>query len=108
MTGRFEAVARMSELPAGSLRTVTTSRGERICLVNDNGSIHAIAAACSHQEFALAEGTILPGARLECAWHGAQFDLRTGVPVRPPATEPIAVYEVALEDGMVCVGGRRS
>ena len=107
MTAGAEAVARVSDLPVGSLRTVTTSRGERICLANHDGDIHAVAAVCSHQQYELEEGAILPGARLECAWHGAQFDLHTGAPLRHPALDPIAVFEVTLRDGMVCVGERR-
>jgi nitrite reductase/ring-hydroxylating ferredoxin subunit len=99
----FEALAPAADLPAGALLGVTTSRGELVCLVNDGGVIRALAGRCAHRGYLLAEGTLLPGGRLECLWHGAQYDVRTGAPVHPPAEEPIAVYEVAVRDGMVCV-----
>jgi nitrite reductase/ring-hydroxylating ferredoxin subunit len=104
----FEEVARVEDLPAGSLRTVHTRRGKRVCLVHREGEILAVSAVCSHRHFPLAEGTILPGDRLECAWHGAQFDLRTGAALHAPAVDPIAVFEVEVRDGIVFVRDRRS
>jgi nitrite reductase/ring-hydroxylating ferredoxin subunit len=103
VTDGFEALAPAAELLAGTLLGVTTSRGERVCLVNDGGVIHALAGHCAHRGYLLAEGTLLPGGRIECVWHGAQYDLRTGAPVHPPAEAPVAVYAVAVRDGMVCV-----
>ncbi len=105
MTDGYEALARADDVPAGTLLGVTTARGEPVCLVNDNGEIHAVAGQCAHQGFPLADGTLLPNGRLECAWHGAQYDLRSGAPLHPPADEPIAVYDVTLRDGMICVRG---
>ena len=103
----FEPLARIDQLPDGATLAVTNSRGERICLVNDGNQIRAVQGLCAHQEFPLVEGTVLPGARIECAWHGAQFDLRTGRAMHPPAESSIAVYEVAVRDGVVLVGGRK-
>jgi 3-phenylpropionate/trans-cinnamate dioxygenase ferredoxin component len=40
---------------------------------------------------------------IECPRHGSMFDLRTGKPCSLPATQPVAVYEVRLEDGRVAV-----
>jgi len=39
-----------------------------------------------------------------CSCHGSVFDLETGEPIYPPATEPIAVYPVREKDGEVFVG----
>ena len=103
----FEEVARIVDLPVGSLRTVRTSKGQRVCLVHREGSILAISAVCTHKHFPLAEGTVLPGDRLECAWHGAQFDLHTGAVLHGPAIDPIPVYDVEIRDGVVFVRDRR-
>jgi 3-phenylpropionate/trans-cinnamate dioxygenase ferredoxin subunit len=103
----FEPVARTEDLPAGSLLGVKTAKGEHICLVNDRGTLRAVSGLCSHQEFPLDDGTLLPDGRLECAWHGTVFDLATGAPLQPPAEEAIAVYRVAVVNGMICVGARR-
>jgi nitrite reductase/ring-hydroxylating ferredoxin subunit len=103
----YEPVARADQLPAGAMLDVTTGRGQRICLVNDGAAIHAVSGLCTHREFALADGTLLPNGLLECAWHGAQFDLRTGEAVDGPTELPLAVYRVAVRDGMICVAGHR-
>ncbi len=103
----YEPLARVEDLPAGALLGVKTSGGEHVCLVNDRGTIHAVSGLCSHQEFPLDDGTLLTGGRIECAWHGSQFELVSGAPLTPPAEERIAVYRVMVIGGMVCVGARR-
>jgi 3-phenylpropionate/trans-cinnamate dioxygenase ferredoxin subunit len=38
-----------------------------------------------------------------CPRHGSAFDLETGRPLSLPAFEPVDVYPVTVEDGMVRV-----
>lgn len=102
----LERVATLAEVPPGSLRAVTLSTGERVCLANVDGRIHALSDVCTHQEFAMSNGALLPGGVIECAWHGAQFDCRSGAVKRFPATEPLPVYAVKVEDGAIWVGAR--
>jgi 3-phenylpropionate/trans-cinnamate dioxygenase ferredoxin subunit len=45
----------------------------------------------------------LEGNQLECAWHGARFDVRTGRALRLPAIKPIRAYTVKIEDGEILV-----
>ena len=33
---------------------------------------------------------------IECWMHGSRFDLRTGKPTGPPATEPVSVFPVQV------------
>ncbi len=102
----LERVADVDELPPGSLKGVTLSTGERICLVNTDGEIHALGNVCTHQEFAMSDGALLPGCIIECAWHGARYDCRTGAVKRFPATGPLPVYEVRIGQGAIWVGVR--
>jgi 3-phenylpropionate/trans-cinnamate dioxygenase ferredoxin subunit len=99
-------VASLSDIPPGTLRSVTLSSGTRVCLANIDGEIVALRDVCSHQAFPLSEGTLFPGGVLECAWHGARFDCRTGVPVSPPAEEPVERFEVEVQNGMIFVHER--
>jgi len=102
----YEALARIDQLPEGALLAVVTSAGERLVLANDGSAIRAVQALCPHQEFPLADGSVLPGGRIECAWHGAQYDLRTGKPLHHPAEHTLVTYRVAVRDGMILVGPR--
>ncbi|WP_018686141.1 non-heme iron oxygenase ferredoxin subunit [Actinokineospora enzanensis] len=73
-----------------------------IVLVRRGDEVHALRDECSHASIALSEGeTSRKG--LECWLHGSCFDLRTGAPSAPPATEPVAVYPVAIDGDDVLV-----
>jgi 3-phenylpropionate/trans-cinnamate dioxygenase ferredoxin subunit len=73
-----------------------------IVLVRQGDVVHALRDECSHAELALSEGE-LTGKGLECWLHGSCFDLRTGAPSSPPATEPVDVYPVTITNGRVHV-----
>jgi len=55
---------------------------------------------------ALSAGEILPDGTLECPWHGAQFDCRTGAVRRGPAEDDALVHAVRLEGDRVLVAER--
>lgn len=73
-----------------------------ICVVNAEGTFYAFENRCSHQDFPLSEGAIEDGT-LECALHGARFDLETGRAVALPAIRPVRTYAVEVRDGAVYV-----
>jgi 3-phenylpropionate/trans-cinnamate dioxygenase ferredoxin subunit len=73
-----------------------------IVLVRQGDQVHALRDECSHAELSLSEGEVT-GKGLECWLHGSCFDLRTGMPSAPPATEPVAVYPVTITAGQVYV-----
>jgi len=91
----FTRVASMSELPPGSLKGVVVD-GKAVCLANADGRVYAFQDNCSHKDFPLHSGELEDG-RLECAWHGAQFDVVTGRALRLPAIKPIRTHEVRIE-----------
>ncbi|MBS1188867.1 MAG: sufR [Rhodocyclaceae bacterium] len=63
---------------------------------------YAIEDCCSHQTAALSEGT-LDGLEVACPLHGSRFSLVTGEALTLPAYEPVAVFPVRIEGGMVQV-----
>ena len=69
----------------------------KVCLANADGKIYAFRDNCSHRDFPLSVGQIHGGATIECAWHGARFDMETGRAIRLPAIKPIQKYEVTIE-----------
>jgi nitrite reductase/ring-hydroxylating ferredoxin subunit len=104
----FERVASIEDVPGDGLLAVTTSAGERICLVRRGERLTALSNVCTHQEFEITLGELLPDGTVECAWHGARFDCRTGVVKQGPATDPLPVYAVRIEGTDICVGPRMS
>ena len=72
----------------------------RVAVFRVGDEVFAVGDRCSHAEASLSEGEVFDGA-VECPRHGSEFDLRTGEPTSLPATKPIPVYAVSLEDGTV-------
>jgi 3-phenylpropionate/trans-cinnamate dioxygenase ferredoxin subunit len=73
-----------------------------MAIVRSSGDVYAIEDVCSHAEVALSEGEV-EGTTIECWMHGSCFDLCSGAPTGPPATEPVAVFDVEVLDGVVYV-----
>jgi 3-phenylpropionate/trans-cinnamate dioxygenase ferredoxin component len=78
----------------GCLHTVTNG-GEPIVLARWNGEVFALEDRCSHQDFPLSDGEVEDG-KIECIFHGAKFDLRTGNAVQLPAVAPVRTYPVEI------------
>ncbi len=102
----FVDVAAESDLRDGDLLGAILPDGTSICLYSSEGEIGAVGGVCTHAEFAMAEGTLHGDGTIECVWHGARFDCRTGAARRAPATESLPVYAVRVERGRVLVGPR--
>jgi 3-phenylpropionate/trans-cinnamate dioxygenase ferredoxin subunit len=99
----FERLALVADVMETGLLGVTTAGGDAICLVRDSGGICAVKNQCTHRQFTLSEGELVKDGVLECSWHGARFDPRTGAVLQGPATEPLAVREVLVVGDVVCV-----
>ena len=105
-TEDFEVVASLAELVEGRLLQRLRSGGDAVCLVRQNGRISALSDICTHQHFSMSQGELLPDGSIECAWHGARFDCRTGEVRQVPAISPLPVFQVRLNGDQVLVGPR--
>jgi len=76
--------------------------GVDVAVVRAGGDFYAIDDECSHAAIPLSEGDV-EGCEIECWLHGSRFDLRTGKPTGPPATEPVAIYPVKVDGDDVLV-----
>ena len=95
--------AALSEVPEGAAVAVEVA-GEKLVLVRAEGEIYALADNCTHRDFPLSMGEVDAAAcTVTCEWHGAAFDLRTGEPSCPPATRPVPVFDVRVEDALIFV-----
>jgi 3-phenylpropionate/trans-cinnamate dioxygenase ferredoxin subunit len=76
--------------------------GESICVARVGDQVFAIGDTCSHSDASLSEGDIIDF-KIECWLHGAEFDLRTGEALTPPATTPVKSYLVTVDGDSVTV-----
>jgi 3-phenylpropionate/trans-cinnamate dioxygenase ferredoxin subunit len=102
----FEAVASVSELAEGTVLQRVRATGDAVCLVRHNGEISALSDICTHQHFSMSQGDLLDDGTLQCAWHGARYDCRTGEVRQVPATSPLPVFQVRLQGDKILVGPR--
>ena len=94
----FVRVASIEDVPKGSALRVELDDVDVALVHAEDGTFHAVYDECSHASVPLSEGEV-DGCTLECWLHGSRFDLRTGAPSGPPATEPVPVYPVEVRDG---------
>jgi nitrite reductase/ring-hydroxylating ferredoxin subunit len=83
--------------------------GSSLLLLKDDDQLLAIGNECTHQGAGLDRGVIKVSGSVRtvtCPAHGSTFNLDTGKVMRPPATKPVPVYDVKVEDGRVFVRPR--
>jgi nitrite reductase/ring-hydroxylating ferredoxin subunit len=102
----YTVVAQSADLDEGALLGVVVD-GTRVCLVRHLGRVFGLDDECPHQGYPLSSGELLDGGRVECPWHGAQFDCASGDVQQGPATDAVATWAVREVDGSIQVGPRR-
>jgi len=95
----FVKVADIDDIKPGRMKLVELG-GERVVLVNVDGSFYAIGADCTHKGGPLDEGE-LEGEIITCPLHGGQFNVKTGEDVLPPPRRPVPTYRVQVEGRVV-------
>jgi nitrite reductase/ring-hydroxylating ferredoxin subunit/uncharacterized membrane protein len=76
----------------------------RLVLARTERGYVAFDDRCTHKGGPLSDGTLACG-RVQCPWHGSQFDVTTGSVQHGPAEEPIATYDVETSGGRVLLSG---
>lgn len=76
--------------------------GVAVCVARIGDEVFAVEDTCTHSEASLSEGEIT-GTKIECWLHGAEFDLRTGEALTPPATAALKKFKVEVNGNQVVV-----
>ena len=97
----FARACALADVAPGSAIAVEVD-GVGVAVVRNGDDVYAIHDECSHAAIPLSEGDV-EGCEIECWLHGSRFDLRTGKPSGPPATDPVPTYPVRVEGGDVLV-----
>ncbi len=112
-------VARTSEIPPGGNKVVDID-GRDIVVFHVNGEFFALLNRCPHAGAPLDKAACVArltspepgvyqrsrvGELLRCAWHGWEFDMRTGQSWFDPQRVKIRTYPVVIEDGETLAKG---
>jgi len=92
---RFVTVAKADSIQPGQMVKVEIDNLP-VAVANVAGTFHAFDDTCTHEDCSLAEGE-LARTVVTCPCHFAEFDIRTGAVLAPPATVPLKVYPVRVE-----------
>jgi len=99
MTDHARIVARLADLPDGSMREIDLD-GTKVLLVRRGEDVFALDGTCPHAGAPLAEG-VLVGDRVICPWHKATFCVTSGACVEPPAVDDLKRIPVGIRDGEI-------
>ena len=73
---------------------VVGDRQIALCRIGED--FYAVDNICTHEYACFTDGFI-EGDEIECPLHQARFDIRSGAPKSPPATEALQTYPVKRE-----------
>src|SRR6266403_1034033 len=108
-------VARTTEIPPGGNKVVGVD-GRDIVIFHVNGEFFALLNRCPHEGAPLDKAACVArltspepgvyqrsrvGELLRCAWHGWEFDMRTGQSWFDPNRLKVRTYPVVLDNGMI-------
>ena len=95
MADLFVPAIKVADVPANGMVVVDVN-GTRIAVANVDGHYYAFDDECTHEQCSLAEGE-LAGTTVTCMCHGAEFDVRSGAVLAPPAVVAVKVYRTRVE-----------
>jgi nitrite reductase/ring-hydroxylating ferredoxin subunit len=111
----MHTVCKVDELAIGAMKAVTAG-GDKLVVYHLETGFYATQASCTHLFAPLAKGKILDGCKVQCPFHHARFDIRTGEVIDwanfPPGIQVLNIvrgekalktYKVKVERGEVQV-----
>jgi nitrite reductase/ring-hydroxylating ferredoxin subunit len=90
----FFKVAKVSEISEGEMKIVFQ---DLVAVAQAEGKFYAFGNVCPHAGGPIGDG-FLEGCIVECPWHAAQWDVRTGEALTALATADIPLFEVRVVD----------
>ena len=91
----------LDELKSGEPMKIEID-GTSVCVVRVGEEVFAIADTCSHADASLSDGEV-SDFKIECWLHGAEFDLRSGAALTPPATQALETFTVNKSGNSVTI-----
>lgn len=92
----WHTVGRVKDFVDGEGRSLSIA-GVEVGVYRCGEEIFAVENICTHAHAFLYEGSVdRRRATVECPLHGAEFDLRTGAVLSPPAEVPLRTFPVRV------------
>lgn len=99
----WHTVAASQDLRDGEGRSFLVA-GVEVGVYRCGSEYFAVENICTHAHAYLHEGSVdRVRCTVECPLHGAEFDLRSGAALTPPAEEPLPTFPVRVVGGEVQV-----
>jgi nitrite reductase/ring-hydroxylating ferredoxin subunit len=95
MAAAFVVAAKTNQIPRNGLVALDVD-GVAIAVANVAGVFYAFEDTCTHEQCSLSQGD-LSGTTVTCMCHGAEFDVRNGRVLAPPAPLPVQVYRTKID-----------
>jgi 3-phenylpropionate/trans-cinnamate dioxygenase ferredoxin subunit len=94
----------VDEVPEGEVRRFELDHRPYAVVNLGEEGFRVVDAICSHAHYFLDEGDVdVDFETVECPKHGSTFDLNTGRPRTLPATQPVEVFPVKVENDDVMI-----
>jgi 3-phenylpropionate/trans-cinnamate dioxygenase ferredoxin subunit len=101
MSGHWIDVGPADAVSAAKTLTVDVD-GVDVVVVQCGDEYYAVEDRCTHDGAPLGDAEI-EDCRIICPRHGAQFSLRDGEALTPPAYEPLRTFRVREQDGRLLI-----
>lgn len=93
--GDFVKVAKTTDILPGTAKSYIVEN-EVVAIFNVNNNFYALRDQCSHMDLPISDGIIENGV-VTCAYHGAEFDIKSGDALCMPAIYPVEPFEIKIE-----------
>jgi nitrite reductase/ring-hydroxylating ferredoxin subunit len=111
----LHTVCKEDEIPVGSFKACKAG-SENILVFHLDDGFYATQASCTHIFAPLTRGKLVEGCRIQCPFHRAQFDVRSGEVIKwanfPPGVQLLNIvrgekslrtFATKVEEGQVLV-----
>jgi nitrite reductase/ring-hydroxylating ferredoxin subunit len=103
MSGRhFVSVIALEKLRVSYVTRVNVA-GRAVVLTHTSDGVNAFDGTCTHADYKFVTSRLKDGREIECPFHGACFDARTGAAMSGPTKKPLECFDVEINDGIVSI-----
>ena len=96
-------ICKVDEIPEGEGKSFKFD-DVSVAVFKVGENLYALEDKCSHADVTISGGYVHQRELcVACPWHGAQFDLRSGKVMTPPACEDIKSFDVSVEGENVVI-----